>query len=397
MIQLVMSLVAALTVALDIVAYKRLVRNRTNRTIRIVFALFATIANTLIWIGPALILFPTSNEVEQSLMRGVNLALTLYILFTSPRLLLYLFTLTTRNKRIRTIGITLATLLLGTLLYGITITRTAYITKEIMLQFDNLPKGFDGYRIAFISDIHIGSMCNANRELGELSQRIEETDADLLIFGGDLVNLSHQELTPTIIKALSRIKGKSGTVAVLGNHDTGTYLVDTVSLPRSVNVERVCEAMQRAGWRVLRDQTEFVHHNGDSIAITGIDFSEELLRYKHSFDTPQDFDPQPIFESFPKELFNITISHLPQLWHPLCDGGYSDLTLAGHVHSTQIKAVFGTTQLSPAMLMHREWSGLYSLPNGKLYITDGIGYVGFYGRFGANPEITVITLKSPQQ
>lgn len=397
MIQLVMLLVAALAVTLDIVAYKRLVRSRTNRTIRIAFTLFATISNLPIWIGPALMLLPTSNEAEQSLMRIVNLALTLYILFTLPRLLLYIFTLTTRNKQIRVLGILLTALLFGSLLYGITTTRTAYRTKDISLQFDNLPKGFDGYRIAFISDIHIGSMCNAEKELDELSQRIEKVNADLLIFGGDLTNLSHQELTPAIIKTLSRLKGKSGTVAVLGNHDTGTYLVDTVSLPRSVNIERVCEAMQHAGWRVLRDQTEFVHHNGDSIAITGIDFSEMLLCYKHSFDTPQDYDPKPLFKEVPKELFNITISHLPQLWHPLCDGGYSDLTLSGHVHSTQVKAELGAIRFSPAMLMHREWSGLYTRPEGKLYITDGIGYVGFYGRFGANPEITVITLKSSQQ
>ena len=397
MIQLVMLLVAALAVTLDIIAYERLVRNKTNRTIRIAFATFTIVANMLVWIGPALILFPTSNEIEHSLMRGVNLALTLYILFTLPRLLLYIFILTTHNERIRTLGAILATLLFTTLLYGVTITRTAYRTKEVTLQFDNLPKGFDGYRIAFISDIHIGAMCNAEKELNELSQRIEEENADLLIFGGDLVNLSHLELTPKVIAKLSRLKGKNGTVAVLGNHDTGTYLVDTVSLPRSVNIERVCEAMQHAGWRVLRDQTEFTHHNGDSIAITGIYFSDALLRYKHSFDTPQDFDPKPLFECIPQDIFNITISHLPQLWHPLCDGGYSDLTLAGHVHSTQIKAEFGATQLSPAMLMYKEWSGLYTRAERKLYITDGIGYVGFYGRFGANPEITIITLKSTKQ
>ncbi len=393
MIQLVMLLVAALAAALDIIAYKQLVRSKTNRITCIAFAIFAALANLLILIGPALILFPTSNEAEQCLMRVVNLALTLYILFTLPRILLYLFTLSTRNKRVRATGIALSALLFGSLLYGITITRTDYRLKEISIRFDNLPKGFEGYRIAFISDIHIGSMCNAERELGKLSHMIEAANADLLIFGGDLVNLSYQELTPSITKALSRLKGRDGTISVLGNHDTGTYLADTISTPRSVNVERVCKGMQRAGWRVLRDQTEYLHHNGDSITITGIDFSETLLCYKHSFDTPQEFDPRPIFEGVPQDIFNITISHLPQLWHPLCDGGYSDLTLAGHVHSMQIKAELGTMQLSLAMLMYREWSGLYARPKGKLYITDGIGYVGFYGRFGANPEITVITLE----
>ena len=105
-----MLLVAALAVALDIIAYKQLVRSKTNRITCIAFAIFAALANLLILIGPALILFPTSNEAEQCLMRVVNLALTLYILFTLPRILLYLFTLSTRNKRVRATGIALSAL-----------------------------------------------------------------------------------------------------------------------------------------------------------------------------------------------------------------------------------------------------------------------------------------------
>ncbi|MBQ7856557.1 MAG: metallophosphoesterase family protein [Alistipes sp.] len=393
MIQIVMFLVALLTVVLDIRTYKRLCDSGVGHVWRYSFLGFIVIANLLLWAGPALMFSPWAMTAQQPLMRLTSLSLTLYILLTLPRLLLYALLLTTRRRGARWLAGALSAALLAVLVYGVTVTRTDYRIKPVVLHFDNLPKSFDGYRIAFISDIHIGSMCNAEKELEQLSHVVESTRADLLAFGGDLVNLSCEELSPAIVERLSRLRGRDGTVAILGNHDTGTYIFDTLSTPRHANIERVCEGMRRAGWRTLRDSTEYLRRGCDSIAITGIDYTEELLLYKHSFDTPQGFDPAPIFEGVEPSLFNITLSHLPQLWHPLCEGGFSDLTLSGHVHATQIKAECGKIRLSPAMLMYREWSGLYSAPQGSLYITDGIGYVGFYGRFGANPEVTLIELR----
>ena len=100
------------------------------------------------------------------------------------------------------------------------------------------------------------------------------------------------------------------------------------------------------------------------------------------------FDVSGIYENVPDSVFNITVSHLPQLWHSLCS--YSDLTLSGHIHAMQMKIA----GISPAALMYDEWSGLYERAEGKLYINDGIGSVGFFARIGARPEVTVITLKS---
>ena len=101
------------------------------------------------------------------------------------------------------------------------------------------------------------------------------------------------------------------------------------------------------------------------------------------------YDVGRVYKTVPDNIFNITVSHLPQLWYSLCDGGYSDLTLSGHIHSMQFKLF----SYSPAMLMYDEWSGLYEREKGKLYINDGIGSVGFFARVGANTEITVITIK----
>ena len=100
------------------------------------------------------------------------------------------------------------------------------------------------------------------------------------------------------------------------------------------------------------------------------------------------YDVSGIYKNVPDSMFNITLSHLPQLWHSISDKGYSDLTLSGHIHGMQMKI----GSLSPASLMYDEWSGLYENGKGKLYINDGIGSVAFMARFGARPEITVINL-----
>lgn len=287
-------------------------------------------------------------------------------------------------------GIGVSSFLLLYFMYGAFVTRTNYQVKEVKLAFNNLPESFDGYKVAFISDIHIGSMWNAEKELEKLSSVISSTGADLVLFGGDLVNLHHSELTPQILDILSRIKGKHGTFAVLGNHDTGTYIKGAEKAFYELNTACLNNELSKVGWVLLRDSTVYINKGNDSIAITGIDYSDRLLGYKHSFSAIEGFDVSGIYENVPDEAFNITISHLPQLWYTLCDGGYSDLTLAGHIHAMQMKIA----GFSPAALIYDEWSGLYERPNGKLYINDGIGSVGFFARIGARPEVTVIELKS---
>lgn len=286
-------------------------------------------------------------------------------------------------------GIGVSSFLLLYFMYGAFVTRTNYQVKEVKIAFSNLPESFDGYKVAFISDIHIGSMWNGEKELEKLSSVISSTGADLVLFGGDLVNLHHSELTPQILDILSRIKGKYGTFAVLGNHDTGTYIKGAEKTFYELNTAYLNNELSKVGWVLLRDSTVYINKGNDSIAITGIDYSDRLLSYKHSFSAIDGFDVSGIYENVPDEAFNITISHLPQLWYTLCDGGYSDLTLSGHIHAMQMKIA----GFSPAALLFDEWSGLYERPNGKLYINDGIGSVGFFARIGARPEVTLIELK----
>lgn len=383
---------ALLLALFDFFAYKRLIRSKAKKSITFIFTIAVIIANLIPLLVP-LFMFIFNNDSNGTEMMKISMVLlTIFIALTLCRLVLYIFWLPTSNIKWLYSGGVVSLLSFILFMYGIFVTRTNYKINDVELIYNNLPASFKGYRIAFISDIHVGSMYNAEYELEMIADVISRTNPDILLFGGDLTNLHHSELSAPILEKLSNIKGKDGTLAVLGNHDTGAYLKDSVTTPRHLNKKLVEEKLEGIGWGVLRDSTVYIYRDNDSIAITGIDYTDELLKFKHNFNNIMDYDVSYIYSGIDKNVFNITISHLPQLWYELCDNGYSDLTLSGHIHAMQLKyKIFGLA-LSPAVFMYDEWSGLYERENGKLYINDGIGTVGFFARLGARPEVTIITL-----
>lgn len=385
----IMTLLLALgMVLLDCMAYRKLKRCGWSKKKLYTFVGVILSSYLLIVLTPLFMYIFIDAENSQWMMKFSMFILTVYLFFSVSRIVTYLFWLPTRKKKWMVIGVAAGSLLFIFFLYSALVTRTDYKVNELDMTFSNIPTGFDGYKIAFISDIHIGSMWNAENELEELSGIISDINPDLLVFGGDLVNIHHSELTPETLTLLSRIKGKDGSYAILGNHDTGAYINGSTAELRAKNIEMVRSKLENAGWLLLQDSTVYLKRGNNSIALTGMDYSDELLEYKHSLSSIRGYDVGRVYKTVPDNIFNITVSHLPQLWYSLCDGGYSDLTLSGHIHSMQFKLF----SYSPAMLMYDEWSGLYEREKGKLYINDGIGSVGFFARVGANPEITVITL-----
>lgn len=394
MLKYITIIFALLLAVLDFIAYRRIRRFKIKKVYSIIFGTIIAIAN-LIPLSVPLFMFVFNNDNNGTLMMKLSMVLlTFFIVLTLFRLIIYVFWLPSSNKKMLYYGGVVGLFSLILLVYGIFVTRTDYKINEIELVYKNLPASFDGYRIAFISDIHVGSMYNAEDELKKVASLVSEAGSDILLFGGDLVNLHHSELTYKILEKLSDIKGKNKCLAVLGNHDTGAYLKDSLTTPHSLNKSLIEDKLRTIGWTLLRDSTIFIYRNSDSISITGIDYTDELLKFKHYFKNIVDYDLSSVYSCIDDEIFNITISHLPQLWYELCENGYSDLTLSGHIHAMQFKyKIFGHV-LSPAVFMYDEWSGLYESEKGKLYINDGIGTVGFFARLGARPEITVITLRS---
>jgi predicted MPP superfamily phosphohydrolase len=320
--------------------------------------------------------------------------LTIYTVLSLSRLALYAGIQPLKNSYAKWgVGLSLCTIVAWVLVVGVVRTRKDLTVRRVEIASSRLPEVFDGYRIVLFSDLHIGSLTSAAEMCQSLVERINSLDADLVVFGGDLVNARYDELTPALSDVLGQIEARDGVVAVLGNHDTGVYVRDTVALPIEENTRLLKERIDAMGWRVVDDTTEYIARGKDTLTLTGIGFSRELLEHRHSADVADSLDLRPIYKGVPRDKFNVTISHMPQLWRKIAQLGYGDLVLSGHVHAMQMKGRIGGLEFSPAQLMYSEWSGHYTMPESQLYITDGVGSVGFHLRIGAPPEISELTLR----
>lgn len=382
-------LLALFVIYLDYKAYRRINEYSFHKAVKYIFLSIVGLSYLLILLTPVFMYF-IINEYNCGYMMKVSMIfLTTYFILSIPRLLFYAFWLPTRKKYWMWTGVCVASIALLTLLYSVLITRTDYEVKSVSIIYKNLPTSFNGYKLVFISDIHTGSMIDAEDEIEDIAEIINGIDADIVLFGGDIINVHNSEISSSLLDEFSSIKARDGVFMALGNHDTGAYIKNSNKAKREANTDGLVAKLESIGWCVLRDSTVYIHRGCDSIAVTGIDYNEKLLEYKHSMDAVKGVDLSSVYKDIPDSVFNITISHLPQLWHAICDGGYSDLTFSGHIHSMQIKIA----SLSPAALMYEEWTGLYKRDKGYLYINDGIGCVGYLARIGARPEITVIELR----
>ena len=279
------------------------------------------------------------------------------------------------------VGVGLALYSFGCIAYGSFFGITRFEVKEVEYSSPRLPDGFDGYRIVQLSDIHIGSWQGRQKSIQKLVDMANGQKADLIVFTGDLVNQQSHELD-AFAPILSQLHAPDGVYSILGNHDYGTYYRWKSPEEESANLDYLLRQEGAMGWTMLNNDHAIVRHNGDSIALIGVENDGE--------------PPFSQFADLPKALrgtdgmFKILLSHNPTHWRrevlPQSD---IDLMLAGHTHAMQ--AIFFGHSL--AELMYPEWRGMYTEDGRSLYVNIGIGYVGLPFRFGAWPEITVITLK----
>lgn len=282
------------------------------------------------------------------------------------------------------------------LTYAATSGRTQLREERVDIVSAKTPVSFNGFRIVVISDIHAGRLLDKHEILENTVQTINSLDADIVINCGDIVNNSYEELCPGMIATLSNIHSHYGVYSVLGNHDMGKYIRETEKLSREDNIRLLVERQRSIGWRVLRNEVVPITNGIDTIYLSGLDFPAELLEKRSSHGRlTEDQNYGEVLSQVPADKFNITVSHAPQVWEQLIATGKSDLTVAGHVHSMQMKVKLGNNcVLSPASLLYENWSGLYSRNDNYLYVNDGIGYASIAMRIGCKPEITVIELRN---
>jgi predicted MPP superfamily phosphohydrolase len=275
--------------------------------------------------------------------------------------------------------------LFSTLVYGFS-NKYNYQLKRVNLSYKNLPSSFKGLKIIHISDIHSGSFNNKNAVMKGVDKILNE-QADLILFTGDLVNDKATEMT-NYMDVFSRLKAPMGVYSTLGNHDYGDYAHWDTAQEKVSNLNHLKNIHAQLGWKLLMNENVTLTRNTESIALLGV----ENWSAKGNF--PKYGKLNEAYAGTANIPFKILMSHDPSHWDAEVRKTYTDidLTLAGHTHGMQFGVELPGFKWSPVQYMYKQWAGLYEERAQKLYINRGFGFIGYPGRVGILPEITVITL-----
>lgn len=266
--------------------------------------------------------------------------------------------------------------------------KSAYRFKihRVEVHSKDLPSNFDGLKIVHISDLHVGSFSYRYRILEKVVHLINDLDADLILFTGDLVNNYAWELKGWD-QVLNKLSAKKGKFAVLGNHDYGDYSPWISEEAKKENFEEIKNFYQKIDFQLLLNASEVLTVNNQSIGILGVE-NWGLPPFR------QDGDLEKAWKDVRNLPFKILLSHDPSHWDAeVIDKTDIDLTLSGHTHGMQAGIKILGKQWSPIQYKYKRWAGLYAHKNQFLYVTRGLGWLGFPGRMGMRPEITLIELK----
>ena len=283
------------------------------------------------------------------------------------------------------LGLGVGSTVFGTLLYGFS-NKYNYQIKKVKLNFNNLPDAFKGYKIVHISDIHCGSFQD-KKAVQHGVDLILEQNPDVILFTGDLVNDRHDEMND-YMEIFNKLKAPHGVYSSLGNHDYGDYVQWSTKLAKEENLEKLKQVHAQLGWRLLMNEHVALEKNGQSIAVLGIENWGAKGRF------PKYGKMEEAYKGTEKYPFKILLSHDPSHWDAQVRTEYKDvdLMLAGHTHGMQFGIENPYFKWSPVQWMYKQWAGLYEQGNQKLYINRGFGFIGYPGRVGILPEITVIEL-----
>jgi predicted MPP superfamily phosphohydrolase len=283
------------------------------------------------------------------------------------------------------LGIGIGGTLITSLIYGFS-NKYNYQIRHIPLTYSNLPSAFKGFKIVQISDVHSGSFDN-KKAVERGVQKVLDLEPDLILFTGDLINDRATEMYG-YEEVFARLKAPMGVFSTLGNHDYGDYVKWPTIEARDQNVEDLKKIQAGMGWRLLMNEHVVLEKDGQEIVLIGIENWSAKARFpKHG----KMWEAYPGAEKYP---FKILMSHDPSHWDAEVRPKYGDidLTLAGHTHGMQFGIDIPGFKWSPVKYVYDEWAGLYESGKQKLYVNRGFGFIGYPGRVGILPEITLIEL-----
>ena len=284
-------------------------------------------------------------------------------------------------------GAVVAAIPLVSLTYGIVSGAYDYTIIKRTLVLPNLPAAFDGLTLAQISDIHSGSFYNRKAVLGGVELLMKEKP-DMIFFTGDLVNNLASEMKD-YQDIFSKVKAPLGVFSVLGNHDYGDYYFGKEpSAAKAKNLELVKMSHKNMGWNLLLNENRIVKIDGDEIAVIGIENwgAGRFIRRGRMDLAVRNTEDTPV---------KLLLSHDPSHWRAqvLPEFQQIDAMFSGHTHGMQFGVKTEELQWSPVQYIYPEWAGFYREKNQQLYVNVGYGFLGYPGRVGIQPEITIFELR----
>jgi predicted MPP superfamily phosphohydrolase len=275
--------------------------------------------------------------------------------------------------------------LYSSLVYGFS-NKYRYRVRRVKLAFDNLPASFRGLKIVQLSDIHSGSLTNPGAVRRGVDMVLAEKP-DIILFTGDLVNNIALEVGE-YQAIFGCLDAPMGVYSTLGNHDYGDYSWWENAEAKRANLDHLMRIQKEMGWRLLMNEHVVLERGGEQIALLGIENWSAKARF------PKYGKLDEAYAGSEKYPFKILMSHDPSHWDAQVRKEYPDidLTLSGHTHGMQFGLELPGFKWSPVQYIYKEWAGLYAEGKQKLYVNRGFGFIGYPGRVGIMPEITVIEL-----
>jgi uncharacterized protein len=297
-----------------------------------------------------------------------------------------------RGKFLRTMGLATGGLFFSGMVIGMIKWASDFRVRLVNINLPKLPMAFEGMRIVQISDLHLGSWASVD-PIEEVAGIISDLEPDLVLFTGDIVNYSTNEAF-RFREILKSIRAKYGVFAILGNHDYGDYVNWPSEEARERNLTLLYDFFKEIGWKLLRNANEIIEIEGEKIALIGVENWSASHRFPKLGNLPK---AMAGVEDIPVKIL---MSHDPTHWEKEVSVKYQDidLTLSGHTHGFQFGVELKHFRWSFAQYIYKYWAGLYEVDNGQktqyLYVNRGLGMIGYPGRVGILPEITLINLES---
>ncbi len=326
-----------------------------------------------------------------------SLFLAMLLCFALPKFVFTLISLTakllglwsaTAFTVVNTFGLVTACAVSLMALYGLTLGWKRLETKHVDLYFEDLPEAYDGYRIAHLSDLHVGTYGHKTAFVEKVVRSVNEENPDLVVFTGDIVNVDPDELTP-FAPVLSRLAAKDGVISVLGNHDYCLYgNPDRWSHVRE-GAMQVVDRERSMGWDVLMNESRVLKRGEARLAVAGVENTgkppfPQIGDLRAAVNGITDYDTVACAE----DVFTILLSHDPSHWRmEVLPETHIALTLSGHTHAAQFKL----GRWSPSSWLYPDWGGAYQSDGQQLYISEGLGGTLPF-RFGATPQLVLLTL-----